>query len=83
MWKYAEAFFLKAVFRHAVMIIKSGLRCPADMERGGHMRLGPFKNFSKLIPVIHFFKLQLLDRSSCNDHAVKTTVLHFFKGFVK
>ena len=83
MGEHAKELLWQGVLSDAVVVVKSCLGPPADMEGGVHMGLAPLHDFAQLRPVVHLFKGQLLHRGSGDDHAIEFPVLHFVKGLVK
>ena len=79
----SEHFLIQRFFLQAIKMIKTGLRCPTEKDRGSHMLLSPIHDLSQLIPVIHFLKRHLLHRCSCDDHSIKFTFLYIGECFIK
>ena len=77
-----ELFFHQMLL-NAIMVVKTGLRAPADIENGIHMRFAPFHNGTHFVPVVHFLKRHLFHRRARDDEAVKALVLHVVKGLIK
>ena len=68
---------------YPIVVIQSGLSTPANVECAVDMGLGPFHNFTKLVPIIDLFEFQQLNRSTCDHHTVKITVSYLVEGLVK
>ena len=82
-WVNAEKLLGKLSFLNAVIMVKSSLCAPADMQGGGHMLLRPVHNVTDFLPVIHFFKGNVLHRRPGNNQTVKLSVPDFIYGSVK
>ena len=78
-----EELFRQLFFVDAIMVIKTSLGSPANMESRVDMGLAPLHNGTQLLPVVHILKFQMFHRRSSDDHTVKLTILQFIKGFVK
>ena len=81
--EHAKELFRKRTLLDPIVEIETGLGTPANVERRVDMGLGPFHNFAELIPVVHLGEVQVLHRSTSNDHAVITPVSNLIKGGVK
>ena len=81
--EHAEKFFIERVFPYTVMVIKSRLRAPADVERAGDIRLAPFHYAAEFVPVFDLFKRHLLDGSARYDKTVVFVVFHLVEVLVK
>ena len=81
--EHAENLFGHLVFRDAIVIVKSRLRAPADMECRVDMRLRPLHDFGDLVPVGDFLKRHVLDGRTRDDHAVVLLVAHFLERAVE
>ena len=79
MFEDAEHLFLERIFRHAIVVVESRLRRPADIERRGHVCACPVEYFRNLIPVAHLFEVHLLHGRPCDNHAVILLVPHEFE----
>ena len=58
MIEHAENLLGQLVFGNAVVIVDAGLRAPADMERGVHVRSRPRHDAGELIPIVHVFEIE-------------------------
>ena len=65
------------------MVVDAGLRAPADVEGGVHVRGGPVHDARELVPIIHVLKVEQLNRRSGDDHAVEALVLDLVEGGVE
>ena len=54
--EYTKKLFLQGLVVDAVVLVKAGLRAPANMECRVNMGLAPLHDLAKLLPIIHFFK---------------------------
>ena len=79
----AEQFFGQKHLVQSEMVIKPRLRSPADMEGAGYMGFGPLHDLAKLLPVIYFFKRDLLHRCACDDQTIVFVVLQLIEGIIK
>jgi hypothetical protein len=83
MLKNSEHFFIKRIFFDSVVIIKSCLRAPADVERARYVSFAPFHYLAKLIPIRYLLKFKMLDGRARDYHSVKAAMLYLIKGAVK
>ena len=81
--EHAEHFLIQQHLTHAVVMVQSRLRTPADMQRAVDMRTAPVHDLAKLVPVFHLFKIHFFDRRTGNDHAVVILILHRFKSLIE
>ena len=81
--EHAEQLVLQLVLGDAVMVVDAGLRAPADVEGGVHVRGGPVHDARELVPIIHVLKVEQLNRRSGDDHAVEALVLDLVEGGVE
>ena len=68
---------------NAIVVVKSRLGSPADVEGGMDMGFAPLHNPAQLRPVVHFLKGHLLHRRTSDHHAVKFPVFQLVKSFVE
>ena len=68
---------------NTVMIIKSRLRRPTNVKCGIDVGLCPFKDGTKLLPIVNVFKAEGLNRRARDDHTVEAAVLDLFICAVK
>ena len=47
------------------------------------MSFAPLHNFAQLVPVVHIGKVQVLNRSAGDDHAVILVLSNFREGSIK
>ena len=83
MGEYTEKLFRQFLLIDSVMVIKSSLCTPANMERGMNMSLAPLHNLAKFGPVVYIFKVHQLHRCTGDHHAVKLPVFQFVKALVE
>ena len=76
-------FVRKLILWDTVMVIKTGLRAPADMERGRNVRFRPLEDGAQLVPVFHVLKRHPLHRRAGNDHAVIRLAAHLIERLVE
>jgi hypothetical protein len=81
--KDSKHLFIKRIFFNSVVIIKSCLRAPADVERARYVSFAPFHYLAKLIPIRYLLKFEMLDGRARDYHSVKAAVLYLVKGAVK
>ena len=81
--EYTEELFRQGILFDTVVIVKSRLGAPADMEGRMNIGLAPLHDLAKLIPVVHILKFQLFHRCAGNDHAVKFPVLQLIEALIK
>lgn len=79
----AEEFFGQGSLPDAVVIIKSRLRTPADMERAVHMRPAPFHDAAQLRPVFDLLKRHLFHRCAGNDQPIEPALLHVLECLIE
>ena len=65
------------------MVIKAGLRTPADVQGRVNVRLGPFHDFNQLVPVFDLLERHQLNRCACDDKAVVTLVADVVERLVE
>ena len=82
-WENTEHLFGEKCFTQSVMIMKSCLGTPADMQSRMDVVFAPFHNFAQFRPIGNFFKFQMLHRCSCDNHSVKVLVFNIRKGFIE
>ena len=63
------------LFVDTIVIIKTRLSTPTDMEGGMDIGLAPLHDLAKLLPIIHIFKGHLLHRRTGNNHAIEFPIL--------
>ena len=73
----------KLVLRNAVVVIKAGLRTPADVQGRVDVRLGPFHDFNQFVPVFDLLERHQLNRCACDDKAVVTLVADVVERLVE
>ena len=78
--EYAEELFIKRIFLYAVMVVKTCLSAPADVECARDVRLAPLHYLAKLIPIFYLLKFDLLNGSTRDYHSVKISMLYFIEG---
>ena len=78
-----EHLVVKLAFLKSIEMIKTRLCSPAQKDRRGHVVRSPVHDLLEFVPVVYFFKFHLLDRSSCNDHSVKTSVFEIRKSLIE
>ena len=74
-----EHFLRQAVFSSDRKNDRDCLCRPAQKDGGGHMRLTPVHDLRDLFPVIHLFKLHMLDRCTGDNHAIVFIFFHILK----
>ena len=79
----AEEFFVQGVLFHAEVVVKPRLRAPADVEGGVDVRLRPFHDLAKFVPVLHLLKLEVFHRRAGDDEAVEALVFYVLEGLVE
>ncbi len=80
---YSKFLLGKYVFWYAIMVVKSCLCSPAQMQCGESMSLTPLHYPAYFIPVIDLFILHKLDRCSCYYKSVKISVFYVIKSLIK
>ena len=66
-----EHLLLKRILLYAIVVVKSRLSAPADVEGGVNILSAPLKDLAKLLPVVNLFKLQFFDGRACYNQPVK------------
>ena len=79
----AEKFLVQRVLFHAEVVVKPRLRAPADVEGGVDVRLRPFHDLAKFVPVLHFLKFEVLHRRAGDDETVEALVFYVLEGLVE
>ena len=74
-----EHFLRKLSFLQTVKMIERCLCRPAQKDGRGYMRLTPVHDLRDLFPVIHLFKLHILDRCTGDNHAIVFIFFHILK----
>ena len=72
--KHSEKLSGKLSFIDTVVMIKSRLCSPADMENAGNMGIRPVKYLNRLLPVIHLFERYIFNGGTGYDHSVEFLV---------
>ena len=80
---HAEQLFREGFFLNAVVVVKSRLRAPADVEGGMDVGFAPLHDLAQFRPVVHIFKGHLLHRRAGDHHAVEFPILQFVEGFIE
>ena len=83
MLENAEQLFIQRIFFDAVMIVKSRLSAPANVESAGNVGLAPLHYLAQLFPVFNLLELHLLNGRARDDQSVKLSVLDLVEGLVK
>ena len=83
MLEYARELAVKVIFRHAVVVVKTRLRRPAEVKRRGDVYPAPFKYRRQLAPVVNVFVLQLLNGCACDYQSVEIFVLYLIELFIR
>ena len=73
----------KLILWNAIVVVKPGLRAPADMQGGVNVRFRPFHDFNEFIPVLDFLERHQLDRRAGDDEAVVLLIADVVEGFVE
>ena len=76
-------FMRKLILWDTVMVIKTGLRAPADVQGGMNVRFRPFHDFNQLVPVLDLLERHQLDRCAGDDKTVVFLVANVVKGLVE
>ena len=80
---YTKNFGSYIIFRNTIMIIKTCLGSPANMEGGIYMSLTPFHNLCYLIPIGYILKGHLLHWGTGNDKSIIVLMTYLSKGAIK
>ncbi len=67
----SEHLARQVIFRNPITMIERGLRSPTNIEIGFDVVLRPVHDAFEFLPVIHFFKRQLLDGRTSDDETVE------------
>jgi hypothetical protein len=65
---------LQRILLDTVVVVKSCVCAPANVQRGVYVGLRPFHDLAKLVPIVYFFKGKILHGCAGDDHAVKLFV---------
>ena len=76
-------FRWKIVLWNIIKMVESGLGCPANVQRRSDMRTRPIEYFRNLLPISHFFKRHLFNRSTRYNHPVIIRIFHGVEVLVK
>ena len=83
MFENAEHLLAQCILGHTVMMVQTGLRGPAYIERRGDMGTCPVKYLRYFVPIIHLLEIHLLYRRTGNDHTVVLIVPHLVEVGIK
>ena len=73
----------QTVFLDAVVIIKSCLSTPANVESAVHVALAPLHDFAELVPVLNFFKFHHFHRCACDNQTVVIFMLDLIESLIE
>ena len=79
----SENFFWKLFFLYSVVIVKSCLSRPANMERACNVSFAPLHYLAKLIPIFDLLERHLLNGRARYYHSVEVAVLDLIEGLVE
>ncbi|MCY1376585.1 hypothetical protein D9M69_640880 [compost metagenome] len=74
----AGGFTGQIIFAHAVKMMHSRLRRPANIQRAMNMRLRPVENALHFIPIGDVLKWHTFNRRTRNDKTIKALITHLF-----
>jgi hypothetical protein len=81
--EYTEHLLGKCILGYTVMIIKTCLGAPTDMEGRINISFSPFEDFAKLTPIVNLFKFHKLNGSTGDNHTVIFSMFDHIKGIVE
>ena len=79
LWEDTEHLLRQWVFGYPIMIIKSRLGSPANIECAGDMGACPTEDAAYLLPVSDLLIIEMLHRSTRDDHSVELLIGHLLK----
>ena len=78
-----EHFFVQFAFLQAIVVIKTCLGSPAQINSGGNMGICPVHDLCQFIPVVYLFKFHLFYRCTGNDHSIVFILFQFREGLIE